>query len=165
MIIEKTELDGVLLITHNIFEDHRGQYVETYNKEEFSKNGITTEFIQDDISTAAKNVLKGIHGDYVTTKLVSCLYGRLYFVILDYREDSKTSGEYKSFILSDRNRYSILIPPGFGNGFLSLEDNSIFAYKQSEYYDRSKQFTVKWDDERFNIFWPCKKPILSVRDS
>jgi len=165
MKIEKTLLENVLLIKPDIFEDHRGQFIEIYNKKEFKKNGIDTDFVQDDISTAAKNILKGIHGDFVTKKFISCLYGKLYFVILDYRKESKSFGAWQSFILSDRNRHQILIPPGFGNGFLSLEDNSIFSYKQSTYYDRSKQFTVKWDDERFNIFWPCDKPILSLRDS
>ncbi len=165
MRIETTNLDGVLLIKPDIFEDHRGQFIELYNKLEFQKQGIVTEFVQDDISTASKNVLKGIHGDVVTTKLVSCLYGKLYFIIIDYRQGRDTFGKWQSFILSDRNRYLILIPPGFGNGFLSLEDNSIFSYKQSTYYDRSKQFTIKYNDENFNIFWPCKDPILSMRDS
>lgn len=165
MRIETTNLDGVLLIKPDIFEDHRGQFIELYNKTDFAKNNINIEFVQDDISTASKNVLKGIHGDMVTTKLVACLYGKLYFIIIDYRQGRDTFGKWQSFILSDRNRYQILIPPGFGNGFLSLEDNSIFSYKQSTYYDRSKQFTIKYNDENFNIFWPCKEPILSMRDS
>ena len=165
MRIEATSLKNVLLIKPDVFEDHRGQFIETYNKKEFKKNGIDVEFIQDDISTAANNVLKGIHGDFVTTKLISCLYGKLYFVILDYNKDSEFFGVWQSFILSDKNRHQILIPPGFGNGFLSLKDDSIFSYKQSTYYDRSKQFTVKYNDGRFNIFWPCDKPILSMRDS
>jgi dTDP-4-dehydrorhamnose 3,5-epimerase len=164
MNVETTLLKDVLLIKPDIFEDHRGQFVEIFNKKEFEKCHISVEFIQDDISTAAKNVLKGIHGDFVTKKLVSCLFGKLYFIVLDYNRDSKSFGEWQSFILSDRNRYQILIPPGFGNGFLSLEDNSIFSYKQSTYYDRSKQFTIKYNDDRFNIFWPCEKPILSLRD-
>lgn len=164
MKIETTSLDGVFLIKPEIFEDYRGQFVETYNKDKFFENGIDIDFVQDDISTAAKNVLKGIHGDYISRKLLQCLYGKLYFIVLDYRNDSKSFGAWQSFILSDRNRYQVLIPPGFGNGFLSLEDNSIFSYKQSTYYDRSKQFTVKYNDDRFNIFWPCSKPILSLRD-
>ena len=165
MRIKNTDLEGVLLIKPDIFEDHRGQYVELYNKSEFEKNNINIDFIQDDISTAAKNVLKGIHGDMVTKKVVSCLYGKLYFVVIDCRQGVTTFGTWQSFILSDKNRYQILIPPGFGNGFLALEDNSIFSYKQSTYYDRSKQFTIKWNDEKFNIWWPIKNPILSMRDS
>lgn len=164
MNVEKTLLNDVFLIKPDVFEDHRGQFIELYNKEEFFKNGIDIEFVQDDISTASKNVLKGIHGDFITKKLVQCLYGKLYFVILDYNKDSKSFGLWQSFILSDRNRYQILIPSGFGSGFLSLKDDSIFSYKQSTYYDRSKQFTIKYNDERFNIFWPCDKPILSLRD-
>lgn len=165
MRTKNTDLEGVLLIKPSIFEDHRGQYVELYNKAEFKNNNIDIDFLQDDISTAAKNVLKGIHGDMVTTKIVSCLYGKLYFVVIDCRQGVATFGKWQSFILSDTNRYQVLIPPGFGNGFLALEDNSIFSYKQSTYYDRSKQFTIKWNDEKFNIWWPCKNPILSMRDS
>jgi dTDP-4-dehydrorhamnose 3,5-epimerase len=165
MKIEQTLLEGVLLIKPEIFEDHRGQFIETYNKAKFFEYGIDIDFVQDDISTASKNVLKGIHGDYVTRKLIQCLHGKLYVVVIDYRKDSKLFGVWRSFILSDQNRHQILLPPGFGNGFLALEDNSIFSYKQSTYYDRSKQFTVKYNDERFNIFWPCDRPILSLRDS
>lgn len=165
MRVETTTLDGVLLIKPDIFEDHRGEFVELYNKKEFKEHSIDVEFVQDDISTAGENVLKGIHGDYVTWKLLSCLHGKLYFAIIDYRYGSDAFGKWQSFILSDKNRYQILLPPGFGNGFLALEDNSIFSYKQSTYYDRSKQFTIKYNDERFNIWWPCKDPILSMRDS
>ena len=165
MRIKNTDLEGVLLIKPDIFEDHRGQYVELYNKSEFEKYNINIDFVQDDISTASKNVLKGIHGDYVTQKLLSCLHGKLYFVVIDCRQGVATFGTWQSFILSDKNRYQVLIPPGFGNGFLALEDNSIFSYKQSTYYDRSKQFTIKWNDEKFNIWWPIKNPILSMRDS
>ncbi len=163
--VETTTLENVLLIKPYIFEDHRGEFIELYNKKEFKDNGIDTEFIQDDISTASKCVLKGIHGDYVTTKLVTCLYGKLYFVVIDYREDTKTFGNWQSFILSDKNRFQVIIPQGFGNGFLSLKDDSIFSYKQSTYYDRKSQFTIKYNDERFNIFWPYNNPILSMRDA
>jgi len=169
--VEKTTLDNVFLIKPYIFEDHRGLYIKTYDFEEYSRvflsyNIPKFEFIEDDISISTLHVIKGIHGSYSNTwKLVGCLYGKIYVVVINYDEKSKQFGQWQSFILSDKNFNQILIPPKFGNGHLCLDQISIFSYKQSTYYDRSKQFTIKYNDERFNIWWPCKDPILSMRDS
>ena len=165
MKVLKTELDGVLLIEPpTIFNDFRGTYVETYNEKLYRQAGIDVDFVQDDISVSAKNVLRGIHGDDVTWKLVSCLYGEFYLVVLNYDKDSKNFGQWQSFVLSENNRQQVLIPPKHGNGHLVLSETAIFHYKQSTYYDRSKQFTYKWNDPKFNICWPIEEPILSKRD-
>ena len=164
MEVQKTKLDGVLLIKLDVFEDHRGEYVETYNEELYRSKAIDIKFVQDDISVSTRNVLRGIHGDKVTWKLISCLYGKFYFVVVNCDTNSKSFGQWQSFVLSSRNRHQVLVPPGYGNGHLVLSDETIFHYKQSTYYDRSKQFTYKWDDPRFNIWWPTKNPILSERD-
>ena len=160
----KTQLNGVLLIKPDVFEDFRGQYVETYNEELYRKNGIDIKFIQDDISVSTKNVLRGIHGDNETWKLISCLYGKFYFVVVNCDSNSKDFGKWQSFVLSDRNRLQVLIPPKYGNAHLVLSDMTIFHYKQSNYYNPSKQFTHKWNDPKFNIWWPIKNPIVSQRD-
>jgi dTDP-4-dehydrorhamnose 3,5-epimerase len=164
--VEKTDLEGVLAITPPTnFEDFRGSYVETYNRELFHAAGLTQDFIQDDISTSTRGVLRGIHGDGKTWKLISCLYGTFYFVVVN--NDPK-SDQYKksiSFTLSDRNRLQILIPPNFGNGHLVLSNEAIFHYKQTTTYDRSSQFTIKWNDPDYGIWWPTTSPILSARDS
>ncbi len=146
MKITKTKLDGVLLITTEVFEDHRGEYVETYNKSLYKKNGIYVSFIQDDISVSTRRVLRGIHGDTKTWKLVSCLFGKFYLVVVNCNKSSKQYGQWQSFVLSDRNRLQILIPPFHGNGHLVLSDQAIFHYKQSTDYDPSGQFTYKWND-------------------
>jgi dTDP-4-dehydrorhamnose 3,5-epimerase len=164
MEISKTTLDSVLLIKPDIFEDHRGHYIETYNKENYRKNGIDVEFVQDDISVSSQNVLRGIHGDSKTWKLVSCLYGKFYLVVVNCNTESTDFGKWESFILSDRNALQILIPPMYGNGHLALSSMTIFHYKQSTYYNPSEQFTYKWDDSRLGIWWPIKNPILSQRD-
>ena len=160
----KTGLDGVLTIQPAIFEDFRGSYVETYNKDLYRANGINVEFVQDDISVSLRHVLRGIHGDSETWKLISCLYGKFYFVVVDCRKESKNFGKWQSFLLSDQNRLQVLVPPGFGNDHLVLSYMTVFHYKQSTYYNPEKQFTYKWNDPTLNIWWPIKNPIISRRD-
>ena len=163
--VEKTQLDGVLIIRPPTrFFDFRGEYTEIYNRDLFKSAGIEVEFIQDDISISGKHVLRGIHGDSKTWKLVSCLRGSFYLVVLDYRSGSSSFGAWQSFNMNDSERMLVLIPPGFGNGHLVMSDSAIFHYKQNTNYDRSGQFTVRWDDPRFNIWWPIGAPITSQRD-
>lgn len=162
--VSKTNLKNVLIIKPAVFEDFRGQFVETYNEELYKKNGIDIKFIQDDISVSNKNVLRGIHGDNMTWKLVSCLYGKLYLAVVNCDKNSKDFGKWQSFILSDKNRQQILIPPKHGSAYLVLSEKAIFNYKQSTYYNPKGQFTYKWNDPNFKIRWPIKNPILSKRD-
>ena len=160
----ETQLDGVLLFKTEIFEDFRGKYVEIYNADNYNFI-LPIEFVQDDVSISSKHVLRGIHGDGVTWKLVTCLSGKFYLVVVDCRQYLPTFGKWQAFSLSDSNFHQVLIPPGYGNGHLALSDQVVFHYKQSTYYDRSRQFTYKWDDPKFNIWWPVANPILSERDS
>jgi len=162
--VSETELDGVLLIQPYIFEDFRGQFVETYSEELYREKGIDVTFVQDDICVSSRNVLRGTHGDHVTYKLLSCLHGRLYFVVVNCDTESEDFGKWQSFILSDVSRAQVLVPPKYGNAYLVLSDEAIFHYKQSTYYNRKKQFTYKWNDPKFNIWWPVDNPILSQRD-
>ena len=164
--VEKTRLEGVRVISPPTnFEDFRGSYVELYNKELFHKAGITQDFIQDDISTSSKHVLRGIHGDQDTWKLVSCLEGSFYLLVVNQDESSTQFGKWESFTLSDRNRLQVLIPPKFGNGHVVLSDSAIFHYKQTTTYNRASQFTILWNDPKFDFWWPVMNPILSQRDS
>ena len=164
MIVENTTLKGVLLIKLDPFEDHRGLYLETYNRQLYQKNGINVEFVQDDISISSKNVLRGIHGDSVTWKLISCLYGKFYLIAVNCDKSDEDFGKWQSFVLSESNNHQVLIPPKYGNGHLVLTEKAIFHYKQSTYYNPQSQFTYLWNDPRFNIWWPTKNPILSRRD-
>lgn len=163
--VEKTSLDKVLLIKKpDWFKDFRGEYFETYNEKRYKEAGITMDFMQDDISVSKKNVLRGIHGDQKTWKLVSCLVGEFYFVAVNWDEASPQYGRWVSFILSEKNRWQVLVPPKFGNGHLVLSEQAMYQYKQSTEYDRAGQFTILWNDPRLNIPWPVKNPILSERD-
>lgn len=165
MKVNKTLLDGVLLIEPpTIFQDFRGEYVETYNETIYKSHGISEKFIQDDISVSHKNVLRGIHGDEKTCKLISCLHGCFYLVVINNDPESEQYKKWQSFILSDSNRHQVLIPPKFGNGHLVLSDKAIFHYKQTTEYDRKSQFTIKWNSEAHKIEWPINNPILSERD-
>ncbi len=162
--VEKTTLDGVLLIKPEVYADLRGCNFEVYNDELYAKAGINANFVHDTVSVSKKNVLRGIHGDDETWKLVSCLYGKIYFVVLNCDKSSKDFGKWESFMLDDENKYQILVPPKFGNAHLALSDKIVFHYRWSTYYDREKQFSIKYNDSRFKIKWPIDNPILSPRD-
>lgn len=163
--VTKTNFKDVLVIKPDIFEDFRGEYVELFNEALYKKSGIKIKFVQDDISVSSKNVLRGIHGDQNTWKLISCLWGKFYLVVVNCDKSSKKFGQWQSFVLSAKNRLQVLVPPKHGNAHLILSRQAIFHYKQSTYYQGAKnQFTYKWDDPKFKIRWPIKNPILSIRD-
>ena len=164
--VKNTEIEGLKVVMPIVYEDFRGTNFENYNKLSYDLIGEESiEFVVDSISTSRKHILRGIHGDYVTTKLVSCLYGSIYVVVLDRRPGSDTYNEWLSFNLSDRNKHQLLIPPGCGNGHLVMSDECVFSYKLDQYYDRKSQFTIKWNDPTWEIYWPVKQPILSERDA
>ncbi len=163
--IEETTLKGVYLVKLSAHEDARGNFYETYNEKEYCEAGLTAKFIQDDISKSVKGVLKGMHGDAGTYKLVQCVYGTVYAVILNCDETSPDFGKWESFILSDENKYQLYIPPMYGNGYYVMSDIAVYTYKQSTYYGEYKQFTYKWNDERFGIKWPAEVSIISERDA
>ncbi len=164
MLIEDTTLPGVKLITPEVFRDHRGWYVETYNDAEFFGQGISIAFVQDDSSVSTGDVLRGIHGDERTWKLVSCAYGAMFLVVVN-RETRKWQG----WDLSGNAYRQVLVPPGHGVGHLVTSTSpAVFSYKQSTYYDRDSQWTIRWDDPRYGIKWPLAsgvKPVLSERDA
>lgn len=165
LTITDSSLEGVKVITPpTIFEDHRGSYIETYNESLLQEAGISLDFIQDDISVSRHNVLRGIHGDFKTWKLVSCLQGAFYLIVVNNIESSKQFRQWTSFNLSDSNHLQVLVPPGFGNGHLVMTDTAIFHYKQTTTYDRDAQFTILWNDRDFGFWWPSSNPIVSRRD-
>jgi len=165
MIVENTKLENVLKIKLDVFEDHRGQYIQTYNQKLYAEHGIDVKFVQDDISVSTKNLLRGLHGDEKTWNLISCLYGKFLLAVVNCDEESQDFGKWQTFTLSDTNRLQVLVPPKYGNGHLVLSDQTIFHYKQSTYYEGAQnQFTYRWDEPIFGIWWPICDPILSPRD-
>ena len=163
--ITKSDLPGVLQIKPlTIFEDFRGHYVELYNEQLYKEAGIAVDFVQDDMSISSNHVLRGMHGDGVTWKLISCLLGKIYLVVVNNDESSPQYGKWRSFVISEVNRLQILVPPKHGLGHLVLADQAIFHYKQTTYYERKTQFTLLWNDPKLNIWWPVQALILSQRD-
>jgi len=165
IIVEKTNLEEVLLIKPLVFEDHRGTNTEIYNINDYHKNSINIHFVRDHISTSSKDVLRGIHYDDKTWKLIQCMYGKIYFVVVNMKQNSSQYLQWQSFILTDRNRNQVLVPPNFGNAHLILSEECIFHYKMSEYYDPDNECGVRWNDPKVDIFWPISNPITSQKDS
>ena len=164
MQVENTKLDDVKLIKPAIFEDFRGLYVETYNRDLYQKNGIDVDFKQDDISISSRHVLRGIHGDSETWKLISCHMGSFYLIVVNNDPTSIQYRQWQGFTLSENNHHQVLVPPKFGNGHLVLSERAMFHYKQNTYYNPAGQFTIRWNDPQFSMWWPINNPILSRRD-
>ncbi len=160
--MNKVKFDEVKIYQPDAHTDYRGDLWTIWKSDNSNIN-----FNHDKVSTSRRNVLRGIHGDFKSTKLVTCLYGVIYFVVVDNRKDSETYLKWDCTILDNKNKKMILIPPGFGNAFLVLSEDSVFHYKWSyegEYPDVEEQFTIKWNDPRLSIDWPIDQPILQPRD-
>ena len=156
--------EEVQVFEPSVFTDYRGEIWTSYHRDTFPKD---LDFMHDKYSTSRRCVLRGIHGDHKTWKMVSCLYGELYFVVVDNRPESKTYLQWRWMILNEKSRKQVLLPPGFGNAFYVLSPRSLFSYKlhyPGDYSGVREQFTLKWDDPRLNIDWPSSSPVLQPRD-
>ena len=158
----------IKIITPDVFEDNRGVIFTDFLDSFFIEN-FTPElkFVHSKYAYNNEKVLRGIHGDFDSYKLVQCVYGEILQVVVDCRKDSLNYLKHDSFILSHMKPEMILMPPGFGNAFLVKSDFAVYNYKlayEGAYNDHDKQFTYKWNDKRININWPIKDPVLSNRD-
>lgn len=159
--VSKTDLEGVLLVKLNVFEDFRGHFTELYNERVYEEH-LDMKFVEDDISVSRQNVLRGIHADSGAWKLLTCLYGCIYVVIVAVDTECENFGKWQAFTLLGENGVQILVPPKHGIGHLVLSEKAILHYKQSLYYDPKRQSTYRYDE--FGISWPVNNPILSRRD-
>ena len=166
MKVTKTKLDGVLVITPQTFEDKRGFFLESFNKDKYKKAGIKFDFVQDNHSSSSKGVLRGLHfqKNKPQGKLVRVVKGEVFDVAVDLRQDSLTFGQWESIILTEKNKLQFWIPPGFAHGFVVLSDNADFEYKCTDYYDPSDEGSLLWNDPDLNIPWPINNPKLSEKD-
>lgn len=170
MVIHPCPISGLLLIEHQRWEDERGFFMETYQRNAFAEAGISADFVQDNLSYSHAGVLRGLHaqaGEQDQGKLVHVLQGRVWDVAVDIRIGSPTYGQHHSVELSGDRPFSFWIPPGFLHGFLALEEHTLFTYKVTGFYDPTGEIGVRWDDPSLKIDWPLAnlEPIVSERDA
>ncbi len=167
MEIIKTSIKDLLIIKPDVFKDERGYFFESYNKERLAKEGLTMDFVQDNESKSAKGVLRGLHFQkppHAQGKLVRVIKGSVMDVAVDLRKNSPTYGKWESVVLNDENKLQFWIPEGFAHGFVTLEDDTIFAYKCTNVYNKESEGSLLWNDPDININWNIKNPILSEKD-
>ena len=163
LIKSDKKLKEVKIFKASIFKDNRGEIWTNWDKKSLKDKVINLS----KFTTSKKNVLRGFHGDSKSWKLVSCVKGKVLNVVVDFRKSSKNYLKYSSFILDDKKKNSVLIPPMFLNSWLCLSKDCIYSYDYSfkgDYHDVKKQISIKCNDKRINYNWPIKKPILSFRD-
>lgn len=170
MVVEETYLKGCFVITPKVFNDERGYFLETFNEKVFSKEtGIKTNFVQDNLSKSSKGVLRGLHfqeGHSAQAKLVQVIKGKVLDVCVDIRKDSPTFGKYFSIHLDGVNKKQLYVPSGFAHGFIVLENDTIFSYKCDNYYDKTSESGIIFNDKFLDIDWnfPEEKMIVSEKD-
>ena len=165
----KTKIEGVYIVEPRVFGDHRGFFMESYSKRVFEKAGLYYDFVQDNHSSSTvKGTLRGVHfqrGDKAQAKLVRCARGAVLDVAVDLRPNSQTYKQWVSVELSEENKRQLLIPRGFGHGFVTLTDHVEFLYKADNYYAPEVDGGIRWNDPELNINWGVENPILSEKDA
>ncbi len=168
MKVEQTDIEGVLVLTPKVFGDERGYFFESFNQKVFNDaTGLNLNFVQDNQSKSQKNVLRGLHFQnppYEQGKLVRVLKGKVLDVALDIRKDSKTYGKHLTFQLDAIENKMVWLPPGIAHGFVTLEDDTEFFYKCTNFYNKESEDCILWNDESLSINWETKDPILSEKD-
>lgn len=167
MEIIKGKLPGLLKLKPKLFNDGRGYFYESFNKQRFIEQGIESEFVQDNQSMSNKGVLRGLHFQnppFAQGKLVRVINGAVLDVAVDIRLNSPTYGQWESIELTEENKMMYWIPVGFAHGFLTLRNNTILAYKCTQYYDKASEGSILWNDPDLNINWNIVNPILSQKD-
>lgn len=165
----ETSIPGLLIVEPKVWKDDRGYFFESFNKKTFQEAGITADFVQDNQSLSNRGTLRGLHGQadpFAQGKLVRVIQGRVIDIAVDIRQNSPTYGQYVSLELSAENFKMFWVPPGFLHGFATLEDNTIFAYKVTNLYDKASEIGVRWNDPDLNIDWELQSDevILSDKD-
>ena len=168
MKITKTKLDGVVIIEPDVFGDNRGFFMESWNKKKMEEAGLFYDFVQDNHSkSTVKGTLRGIHfqkGEKAQAKLVRCVKGAVLDVAVDLRKNSPTFKQWVGVELSAENKKQLLIPRGFGHGFVTLTDDVEFLYKADNYYAPEADAGIRWNDPDIGVEWDVENPILSEKD-
>ena len=167
-VFKKLEIPDVILIKPEVFEDERGFFMETYKISDFKNAGIEYNFVQDNHSRSKKGVLRGLHYQLepmAQGKLIRCIRGRIWDVVVDIRKGSPWYGKWIGVELSEENKLMLWIPPGFAHGFVALENDTEVIYKVTKEYAPELDRGIIWNDPDIGIEWPVDNPILSEKDS
>jgi dTDP-4-dehydrorhamnose 3,5-epimerase len=166
--IIETKLSGVFIIEPKVHGDHRGFFMESYNRQTFRQHNNDYTFIQDNHSLSVEaGTIRGLHYQLepkAQTKLIRVISGAIYDVVVDIRKSSLTYGQWVGFILSETNKHQLLIPKGFAHGFCTIVANTQVLYKVDEMYSPEHDRGILWNDSSLNIDWPTSHPILSDKD-
>ncbi|MCL2417246.1 MAG: dTDP-4-dehydrorhamnose 3,5-epimerase [Bacteroidales bacterium] len=167
MKIIDTKIPALKILEPSVFADDRGYFFESYSYEKLKELGIDKIFVQDNESKSQKGVLRGLHFQnppFAQAKLVRVVKGAVLDVAVDIRKNSPTYGQHVCVELSEQNKRMFYVPEGFAHGFLTLEENTIFSYKCSQFYNKESEGALLWNDETLAINWSTEHPILSEKD-
>lgn len=167
MKVIPTAVHDVLILEPKVFGDERGFFYESYNKQALEECGIHAEFVQDNHSRSAKNVLRGLHYQIKQPqgKLVRVVEGEVFDVAVDLRRSSPTFGKWVGVNLSASSKRMLWVPAGFGHGFLVLSEYAEFLYKTTDYYAPQHERAILWNDPAIGVQWPLMgEPLLSAKD-
>jgi dTDP-4-dehydrorhamnose 3,5-epimerase len=165
--VEQTALPGVVVITPVVHTDARGSFREGWQRDRYARAGLPSQWVQDNISTSHRGVLRGLHYQHPKPqgKLVTVLRGEIMDVAVDVRAGSPDFGKFVAVTLSLENGRQLWIPEGFAHGFVVLSDEALVHYKVSQPYDPGGDRTIAWNDPDIGIEWPISDPILSAKDA
>ena len=164
---EHLPISELKLLQPHIINDSRGYFLESYNLETFKNLGILDVFVQDNQSCSKKNVIRGLHFQnppFAQAKLVRVIKGAVLDVAVDLRRESSTYGQHFSVVLSEENQLQFYIPVGFAHGFAALEEDTIFAYKCSNFYHKDSERSILFNDKDLNINWNIENPMVNDKD-
>jgi len=168
MKVIPTNLPEVMIIEPKVFGDERGFFFESFNAKKFAElTGTNVEFVQDNHSLSAKNILRGLHYQIKQAqgKLVRVVAGEVFDVAVDIRKSSPRFGQWTGVILSAENQRQLWIPPGFAHGFVVLSDKAEFLYKTTDYWAPEYERSLQWNDPAIGIEWPIQgEPVMSAKD-
>lgn len=163
----KTPIEGLLVIKPTVFQDPRGYFFESYNEKLFKENGVPDTFVQDNQSKSCKGVIRGLHFQkppFAQAKIVRVVSGAVMDVAVDIRKGSPTYGQHYSVLLTAENQWQFYLPVGFAHGFVALEDDTVFVYKCSAFYNKASEGCILFNDKDLNIDWQVEHPLTSSKD-
>lgn len=165
----KTEFPGLLVFEPKVFEDNRGYFFESYNKNIFSEEGIDVDFVQDNQASSSFGVIRGLHFQrepYAQTKLLRVLFGEIIDAVVDIRKNSPTYGKAFTILLSSKNKKQLLVPKGFAHGYSVISETAEVFYKCDEFYHKQSEGGILWNDPSLQINWqiPLDKILVSDKD-